>query len=82
MVADLEVERHEVAGGGRMNLSDAKYGMRVVWTDLAEDKLGGGKCRRSGVIVGIGNELIYVKPDGRKSKDAYSPSFWKPEVSK
>ncbi len=63
-----------------MKLEDARKGMRVVWTKLAEEKLGGGKCRRTGEIQGSGNGLIYVKPDGIKSRYAYSPNFWEPEV--
>ncbi len=65
-----------------MKLEDARKGMRVVWTKLAEERLGGGKCRcrRAGEIQGSGNGVIYVKPDGIKSRYAYSPSFWEPEV--
>lgn len=62
-----------------------KVGDRVVWTDLAKERLGGKSknVRDAGVVLGSSpGDLLRVRPDGIKSAYLYSPAFWKPEVVK
>ncbi len=60
-----------------------QVGARVVWTELAKEKLGEKtkNVRDKGVVLGSSpGDLLRVRPDGIKSAYLYSPEFWKPEV--
>jgi len=39
-----------------------------------------GEDRSRGVVVGFGEETVYVRQDGNKSAICFHESFWEPEV--